>query len=486
MIKWLAKNFGGVDIDNRDERVYLALRNYWFFCFTYFSHYFFLKPAPFHQKLINVICDVAIEMVAVIGFRGSAKSTHLSMAFPIWKALRTIYDLDNDHFIILICDTSTQRDINIENIKSELEENELLRNDFRYHLNQNKRLTWRADRLELTNVFILGRSRGQKVRGLRYHQFRPSLVIGDDLEDLEWVRKKANRDKTERWLTSEVIPAIEETKAKLIIIGNLLHSDALMSRLKRSAVMTTLEFPLVKDGKVSWLSKYPTKKAYEKQKARIISNTAWQREYLLKIVPEDGQVVTEEDLQYYDCTHNKLEQLRLYCKDAGIGIDLAISEKESADHTAMVPGFLMSEGGKDVLYISPDIFHGRVDLDDTIKEAQLLSAKMPVGTRYYVESNAYQLATPKAMKRRGLPAVAVRSVKDKRARLETASLFIKSGQVKFPSDEGKGKIVSDLIDEIIGFGIEEHDDLMDAIVHLILAIFDKKKATAGTTNITKV
>ena len=293
----------GIDINNRDERVYVALRSYWAFCLIYFPHYFPLKPAPFHRKLVRTLCDNAIEMVAIIGFRGSAKSTHASMAFPIWKALRTASGKDENNFIILINDTGAQRDLNIENIKSELEDNELLLNDFGYKLNQNKKLTWRADRLEIGNVFILGRSRGQKIRGLRYHEHRPSLVICDDLEDLDWVGKKANRDKTERYLVSEVIPAIKETGSKLIIIGNLLHSDALMARLKKKLkIMTVLEFPLVKNKRVTWLGKYPTLEAYEKQKEKIsqLSSTAWLREYLLKIVPEDGQVICEEDLHFYD------------------------------------------------------------------------------------------------------------------------------------------------------------------------------------------
>src|SRR3546814_1466619 len=44
--------------------------------------------------------------------------------------------------------------------------------------------------------------------------------------------------------------------------------------------------------------KYPTKERFEKQKAKVASHTVWQREYLLKIVPEDGQVVTEEDIHW--------------------------------------------------------------------------------------------------------------------------------------------------------------------------------------------
>jgi hypothetical protein len=77
-------------------------------------------------------------------------------------------------------------------------------------------------------VRILARSRGQKVRGLRHLQYRPRLVVVDDPEDGEWIRTKENRDKTARWLHSEVMGGLDARKGKLVVIGNQLHMDALL------------------------------------------------------------------------------------------------------------------------------------------------------------------------------------------------------------------------------------------------------------------
>lgn len=463
----------GFNINDRDERIFAAMQDYDIFCLLYFPHYFHLKPAPFHNELSRVLQDETEEMVAIIGFRGSAKSTHASMAYPIWQALR------GEHkFIILINDTGAQRDINIENIRAEFEDNLLLQIDFPYiRPKKSKSLQWTKDRMELSNgVFILGRSRGQKIRGLRYRQYRPSLVIGDDLEDLEWIRKKANRDKTERWLTSEVIPAIEETKAKLIIIGNLLHTDALMSRLKRRELMKTLEFSLVdpKTKTCTWLAKYPTKERFEKQKAKVASHTVWQREYLLKIVPEDGQVVTENDIHWYDYAEQS-QQILAGVRNAATAIDLAISEKDTADYTAMLSAVVQKEDIGNVIYILPNVVHKRIDLHNTILNAKTIKATMPNGSKFYVEGVAYQMAAVKEMKRKGIAAIPVQPISDKRARLETVALYIKGGFVRFP----KGAYMDDVMTELLGFGIEDHDDLVDALVYLILGLTDKAQVTAG-------
>lgn len=468
--KYIWREFG-IDVRNRDERIYAATNSYRAFCVLYFPHYFYLQPADFHNRLTRILEDPIEEMLAIIGFRGSAKSTHASMAYPIWQAIR-----GEHHFIILINDTGTQRDINIENIKTEFEENVLLRLDFPLVKPKGQTLKWTKGELELSNkVYILGRSRGQKIRGLRYRQWRPSLVVGDDLEDLEWVRKKDNRDKTERWLKSEVIPAIEETKAKLIIIGNLLHTDALMSRLKRHELMKVLEFPLVdpKTGKVTWKAKYPTLEAYKKQKARVESPSVWLREYLLKIVPEEGAVVEEEDIQYFDYK-SEGDVIMQRIRSAGTAVDLAISEKDTADYTAMVSGVMVREDGLDTLYIIPNVVHKRLDLHKTIQEVQNIKNTMPLGHRFFVEDVAYQQAAIKEMKRKGIPAVGIRPMGDKRARFETAAIYIKSGRVKFAMHG-----LEDLLTEMLGFGIEDHDDLVDAVTYLILSMFGKRKATAG-------
>lgn len=463
----------GFNVNNQAERVFAALNDYDVFCLLYFPHYFHLKPAPFHNELSRVLQDESEEMVAIIGFRGSAKSTHASMAYPIWQALR------GEHkFIILINDTGAQRDINIENIRAEFEDNVLLQIDFPYiRPKKSKSLQWTKDRMELSNkVFILGRSRGQKIRGLRHRQYRPSLVIGDDLEDLEWVRKKANRDKTERWLTSEVIPAIEETKAKLIIIGNLLHTDALMSRLKRRELMKTLEFSLVdeKTKRCTWLAKYPTRERFLKQKAKVASHTVWQREYLLKIVPEDGQVVTEEDIHWYDYGEQN-NYIMSHVKNAAAAFDLAISEKDTADYTAALSAVVVKEDIGNVIYILPSIVHARLDLHKTILKAKEYKMVMPNGTKFFVEGVAYQMAAVKEMKRKGIPAIPVQPISDKRARLETVALYIKAGLVRFP----KGTYMDDVMTELLGFGIEDHDDLVDALVYLILGLTDKAQVVAG-------
>lgn len=476
-------NITGVDIDNYEERIYLASQSLIYFCLIYLGHYFNLKPAKFHKQLVKILEDDKQEAVGVIGFRGSAKSTFCSLAFPIWCAVFKKFN-----FMVLINDTMPQVKLNIANIKAELEENEMIRSDFPNAYNNNKNKWTETELLIGKDVFLVGKSRGQKIRGLRFRQYRPELIIIDDPEDLEWTRKKENRNKTERWLNTEVVPAQEELKCKLILIGNLLHKDALMGRIKKRGTFKVFEFSLLdKKGKCTWKGKYPTMAHIAKQKERVGNNIIWQREYLLKILAEEEQVITENDITYYDNERLTLKgELGIKPIDAGAGIDLAISEKETADFTTMVSGIVAREyetialdgttgKGIKVVYIKPNPVNLRIDLEKTIAHATTVHKSLPLGSRLFVEAVAYQLACVKEMRKKGLPVREMRPISDKRARLETVGMYIKQGLVRFPKTG-----CEELIEQLVGFGIEEHDDLVDALVYLLLGLFETKTASLAT------
>lgn len=471
-----------LDIANPDTRRWIV-KEYGLAGFTwvYLPHHFNLEPADFHPELIRIFEDPEEAMVNVIGFRGSAKSTYGSLATPLYFALEHLYD-----FILPVGDTGTQMKLNIANIRYELEHNPMILKD--YGLAYNPNVSWSDSSLQLNNgCLIMGRSRGQKIRGLKHRQFRPQVIILDDLEDTEWVKEKKNRDKTERWLTSEVIPAQQETHAKLINIGNLVHNNAIMKRMEAkkkgdgTPLFKTVQFALIdKAGHCTWQGKYPDEEAIQAQREKVGSPTAWSREYLLKIIAEEDQIIKETDLHYY--ARNLLEtrderdagKKKFPIMDAGAAMDLAISEKMTADFTAIVKGWCIRLDEKKRLLISPNIFNKRVDFDGAVNAAKEAMKDMPLGSRIYVEDVAYQRAAQQTIKKHGINAVGIKPIGDKRARLSAVAPYIKDGTVMF-CEVG----CEILIEQLLGFGTEEHDDLVDALVYLILALINKPSVSSG-------
>ena len=432
----------------------------------YMCDYIKLPPASFHHDLISALSDHNDKMLEVIGFRGSAKTSFTSTMLPLWAALQ---HPERYPFIVLISDTATQAAANIAAIKHELENNSLLKNDFAKRQIWNKEFSefeatlesneeWQSKNMLLDNgVRIFARSRGQKIRGLRHLSNRPTLIIVDDPEDGEWVKTKENRNKTDRWLKSEVIPALS-ADGRLVVIGNLLHDDALMSRLKKSGLFHVLEFPLItKKGEVTWTARYPTLQSLLTQR-QLMGEVAWQREMLLNPVSEEGAEVRPSDIQYYDTVPRVPQGLR------GHGIDLAISTKASADYTAKVHGDIYYEDSRPFVYIQKYplnvhfTFHQMLEYMKTVPES---------GGQHimFVEDVAFQKAAIQEMERASLPVVPLRPIADKRARLRVAAIYIKNGTVKFPRTG-----CEELIAQLLNFGTEAYDDLVDALVYLILGL----------------
>lgn len=443
------------------------------FCFIYLPHHFVLQAADFHWSLMDILQDPAQRMVEITGFRGSAKSTIASLAYPIFVALE---QPNLFPFIIINGDTSQQSTMNITNIKNELENNLLIKQDYgtapdatAKEPNPEPTLEseeeWQSKNMLLSNgVRILARSRGQKIRGLKHRQHRPKLVIVDDPEDSKWVKSIDNRRETERWLRGEVMPAIDEETGKLILIGNYLHDDAIMARAKKWGIFKTMEFPLLdpKTKRCTWPAKYPTQETLD-NKRKELGETSWSREMLLKVVADEGQKVKETDLHYYDSLPVINRGRR------GHGVDLAISEKETADYTGMVDGDIYydpADMGRAHIYILPNPFHKRCDL--LVLEQEMRTRKSTGGGHtFFVEAVAYQKAAINDMVRKSLPVQAVVPIKDKSARLEVIIPYIKNGTILFPHQG-----CQDLISELINFGVEAHDDLVDALVYLCLGLLE--------------
>jgi predicted phage terminase large subunit-like protein len=156
-----------------------------------------------------------------------------------------------------------------------------------------------------------------------------------------------------------------------------------------------------------------------------------------------------------------------------IGIDLAISQKETADYTAMVPALVMGEGKETKIYILPKIINRRMTFPETVDLCKVIhnsycekDKKTPT---LVIEDVAYQRALPQQLENEGITNV--KTIRpgnhDKRSRLVMTAPMIKSGKILFPLEGAE-----ELISQIIHFGVEKHDDLADAFSNVVLNVLE--------------
>jgi predicted phage terminase large subunit-like protein len=467
MNKIIGKDLINKMMKDRLIRTSITKDSFLFFFNFYYSHYVKYETADFQKEIINNLEKSTTKSLYIVAFRGSGKSTMVTTAYPIWAILGK----QQKKFCMIFCQTQAQAKQHMMNIRAELENNDLLKKDlgpFQEHSDQ-----WGSYTLVFKNLGarITVASTDQSIRGLRHNEHRPDLLVCDDIEDVQSTKTRESRQKTYNWLHGEVIPAGDKN-TRLIIVGNLLHNDSLLMRIKEEIAENKTngifkEYPLLdKQDNCLWPGKYPTAQDIEDEKMKVASELSWQREYLLHIIPSDDQVIHPEWIQYYDeLPGSKHDGYR----GTYAGVDLAISTKDSADFTAIVSTHIYGRCEKMRIYILPNPIMEKLDFPAQVQLLKNFTSTQMLRTedKLFIESTAYQEALPQVLELYGIKAKAIKPRDNKRIRLALTSTAIKSGIIKFPR-QGCER----LIEQLVHFGVEKYDDLADAFTLLINATLD--------------
>lgn len=445
-------------LKDRSVRTAVTRQSHFMFFHFYFAHYVKYETAPFQKEIFHITEREDIKNFVCCAFRGSGKSTVITMSYPLWAILGE----QQKKFVLILCQTKAQAKQHMINLKRELETNQLLKNDLG-PFQEDSNDEWGSSSLVFskTGARITAASSEQSIRGLRHNQYRPDLIIGDDVEDLASAKTREGREKTYQWLTGEVVPA-GDRNTRLIIIGNLLHEDSLLMKLKRDLEEGKIEgifkqYPLMDEKKnILWKGKYPDLADVKKEHKKIGNEIAWQREYLLCIVPNEDQVINRKMIKYYE----ELPKDNRHHRMTIMGVDLAISQRDTADYTAMVCGLICGYEEDFRIYVLPNIINRRMDFTqivDQIKDLHDAMVKIYDYSTVCIEDVSFQRSAVQSVEKLGLNVKGVRPDSDKRSRLVTISHLIQNGKILFPKQGAEH-----LIQQIIGFGVERHDDMVDA------------------------
>jgi len=456
-------------------RTFLARMSFKMFFSIYYYDYIKYETARFQEEIMEIIQNQKNGFVVISAFRGSAKSTIITNASVLWSVLGK----PQKKHILILSQTEQKARQHLQNIKRELENNELMRMDLGPF--EEERSQWGATAIIIKkfNAKIVIGSVDQSPRGMLFGSKRPDLIIIDDIEDLDSVKTQQGRDKTFNWLTGEVIPAGDK-HTRIIVVGNMLHDDSVMSRLKKKILAKEVdgvyrEYPIIdSNGKPLWIGKFPTQKDIDDERKKVMNAQAWAREYMLQIVTNEDAVIHKEWIQYYDVLPPRMDSY-------AIGIDLAIAQNETSNFTAIVSGGVIGHGQEQYIYILPNPVNEKMSHLNNVNRAEMLSRTIWNGSLadIFVEDVGYQKSVIQELCSRSLPAKGVLTHgQDKRARIMSISHLIQSGKILFPRKGAEA-----LIAQLIGFGSEKDDDLADALTTLIRGLLERRYARSGFLDI---
>lgn len=119
-------------------------------------------------------------------------------------------------------------------------------------------------------------------------------------------------------------------------------------------------------------------------------------------------------------------------------------------------------------YILPNPINKRLNFPELIDNIKLLlNVHKGENAKALVENVAYQASVFQQLQREGYSVEGVKILGDKRERTVSITHLIQSGKIVFPRQGAE-----DLIRQLVGFGVEKHEDLVDAFTLLIHKIIE--------------
>ena len=315
----------------------------------YFPHHFRYKSPSFHFKILKLA--LTCIKFAIAAPRGSAKTTLIMFLYLI----HTIC-FKKRHYILIISNTFGKAADSLETIKNEFKNNQKLKDDYPIEIIKDAygdSIMKFTDGYEI-RVKCYGAEQLGGVRGTKFGAYRPDLILVDDLEDDEMV-KNPDRRRGLKDLYEEALQEAGEARiTQTIVIGTILHDDALMADLvnpdmypdyRKLKYRARFEVDGVK--RTLWAEKWTVEELDAEEKS---NPQRFAKEKQNDPVSGMMSQIKKSDFRYWTIENGKAmlfdDNMRvkysydLYDCVAAISCDLAWEEKRSSDFTVIMPGFL--------------------------------------------------------------------------------------------------------------------------------------------------
>lgn len=298
-----------------------------------FSEYFFPdtvtnKIPKFHKEIYKFL--FSDENGALAAPRGHGKT---SVTGIIFLTFQIVNELRN--YIVYISQNYSKTVQFIDPIRDEFKNNKRLRfvyGDLTPRKGRDDTGKDREDCFDVGGCRVEAASFEQNIRGFKYKNYRPDLIILDDVESDERVLNPELRDKDRRKLNSVIIPALD-INGIFKMIGTILHPNSLLTnkiKLNKGKIFKACDMEL---NNILWPERF-TREKLKKIKFNI-GSVSFQQEYLNDPIDNTSSLIKREWIK--QCLRPDLsaeDVFRMSFDKKTMGHDPAFADRVTSDEAA--------------------------------------------------------------------------------------------------------------------------------------------------------
>jgi len=214
----------------------------------------------------------------------------------------------------------------------------------RFEFKNNNRLRWlygnlaptgakdddgrdREDCVDIDGVRIEAVSFEKNLRGFKFGNMRPTLIVGDDIDSDERVVNPILRDKDRHKLFRVIIPSLD-INGRIKMVGTIIHHDCLLNN--RIKAWNGKVFRAINDGISLWPERFTREKLSEIKKD--IGSAAFESEYMNNPIDNSSALIKREWVE--QCLEPEISVSDCDFDEVYLGVDFAFSDRVSADQSA--------------------------------------------------------------------------------------------------------------------------------------------------------
>lgn len=299
------------------EAVKLGAVNDEVYCRTFFPRTFRQPSPPFQRDLWRDLNDPHIRYINEQIFRGGGKTT-LARTFT---SKRIAYGVSKTILYVGKSEGAAAR--SGKWLRRQVERNKLWAGAF----NLRPGVPWTDTEFVIEHntlgesIYVLCVGITGNVRGINFDDWRPDLIVLDDILDDENCATEEQRKKTSQLvhgaLRRSLAPVVDEPNAKMVMLVTPQHRDDVSSSAKKDPMWKTHTVgcwtPETSNLDVAlqesvWPERFPSATLREEKVAAVTTNTLsdFVREMEVKLTSREQSAFRTEWLNYYDVTPTNL------------------------------------------------------------------------------------------------------------------------------------------------------------------------------------